>query len=801
MPRRAHRRAMEARPLPAIACVVLVLTTIGLESVRCQLLGLPQLTQTLLPGLGALPRPPATPAAAVAPVQNLASTLTQLPGLAQLPGAQQLPTVPGAQQLPTVPGAQQLPTAPAANPAGLLPSLPTPLAVPRVTLPAPAGTGQQPSTLRLMTNTLRQLNQQLTNIRNQLSTVGGLTPSGVSLLQFRTTPAIIRQGIQAVRNLQQVAASLGQGQQLPVSELIYPSAIRTVLNGASAQPTDSRTGQTSRIACATTRPTSCGRGPYRTMDGTCNNEAQPLWGSAGTPLIRIHRSTYPDGILQPRTAGVGGTPLPSARLISARCTRVREGVDSRTHTLSVMQWGQFLDHDITHVPVQRSNATTGLDCCTRGVPRDVVRRLPECFPIEVAANDPFYARHGVRCLNFLRSIPALGRSCVNEPAQQLNQITHWIDGSNVYGSDLAGLAQLRRGRSRRLRLSRDGRLPRLPHGAEGCVENAGNGICYRAGDSRVNEQISLTLMHNIWAIMHNHIADRLKRLNPAASEEDLFQEARALNVALMQKITYEEWLPIVLGPSLVRRLRLDRPARYMPALHPGIINEFSAAAFRFGHSLVSGVVKVAGGSRPVRLSDVFFSPGARLQERGMRLAVARSLVQQPGQAMDTTFSGEIVGKLFRGRHKHGLDLVALNIQRGRDHGITTYVQARTALRAACPGLAAPVSTWRQLAAGMSARAVSRLRSVYRSVEDIDLYVAGVAENRAAEGILGPTFQCILAEQFARLKYADRHFYNHVGSMFSRAQLAEIQATTWSSVLCHTFPALRTVPRNGFLRSG
>ena len=60
-----------------------------------------------------------------------------------------------------------------------------------------------------------------------------------------------------------------------------------------------------------------------------------------------------------------------------------------------------------------------MDCCSAGVPRQRVQQLPECFPIDVAANDPFYSRFRVRCLNFLRSIPALGDGCGEQPAQQV----------------------------------------------------------------------------------------------------------------------------------------------------------------------------------------------------------------------------------------------------------------------------------------------------------------------------------------------------------------------------------------------
>ena len=66
-----------------------------------------------------------------------------------------------------------------------------------------------------------------------------------------------------------------------------------------------------------------------------------------------------------------------------------------------------------------ADVTSGVDCCSEGLSRARVRRLPECFPIDVPADDPFYGRHRVRCLNFLRSIPALESGCEDHPAQQV----------------------------------------------------------------------------------------------------------------------------------------------------------------------------------------------------------------------------------------------------------------------------------------------------------------------------------------------------------------------------------------------
>jgi len=149
------------------------------------------------------------------------------------------------------------------------------------------------------------------------------------------------------------------------------------------------------------------------------------------------------------------------------------------------------------------------------------------------------------------------------PLLKLNQNTHWLDVSTVYGSDNATSTSLRNSSNGLLLTSTDSKNGRqlLPVSAS-CTTNA----CFKAGiyarelicilvrlnvhntgDPRVNEQPQLTVIHTIWMREHNRVAKTLAILNPTWSRETVFQEARRIVIAEFQHITYNEFLPTLLG--------------------------------------------------------------------------------------------------------------------------------------------------------------------------------------------------------------------------------------------------------------
>lgn len=276
---------------------------------------------------------------------------------------------------------------------------------------------------------------------------------------------------------------------------------------------------------------------------------------------------------------VSGKPLPSARFVSLLVHGAREG--DGPVTMHLAQWGQFIDHDMTATAQPRSLNGTIPKCCENSDAH------PACLPIKVPFDDPWLGPIGLRCLEFLRSAPAQRHDCILSWREQTNQATSYLDGSTIYSSN----PRL----SDNARLFHDGLLlfGRGPPREDVCLRGALANQCIRPGDSRSGEQPGLLAMHTVWVGEHNRIAIELGDLNSHWSDEKLYQEARRIVGAMIQHITFREFLPLVLGKEVCNLFDLNLIRRgyydgYDPRVNPTVGNSFGAAAFRFGHSLVQG---------------------------------------------------------------------------------------------------------------------------------------------------------------------------------------------------------------------
>ncbi|KAK7024272.1 Hpx6p [Halocaridina rubra] len=535
--------------------------------------------------------------------------------------------------------------------------------------------------------------------------------------------------------------------------------------------------------------------PYRMYDGVCNNLHRHQWGAAFVPFRRDLPPVYANGFSSfRRSVSPGYPPLPSARLVSTTVNN-KPNVDSNSFSILHMSFGQFLDHDMTATAISRVTiygSASPVRCCPRN-------NHPSCAPIDIPVNDPFYGCYSQRCMEFTRSAPS--SSCFFEPRNQINQITAYIDGSAVYGVKTSEANNLRSFVKGQLKAQivheNEMLLPRDTNPDSSC-NIPPNQFCFQAGDGRVNEQLLLTTIHTLFLREHNRIASLLSDCNPAWDDEKIFQETRRIIGAEMQQVTYNEYLPTVIGPTLMTVNKLypltggEHTTDYDSRIDAGIANEFAAAAFRFGHSLIADQlinVNKHGSIRSQYLSSIFFKPFDLYDKHGTCDA-GRGGTVLPETEADPYFSEEVAGKLFRGNRPFGLDLVALNIQRGRDHGLAPY----NSFRKLC-GLKKAGHFW-DLLNEIPRERVAALQTVYRNVNDIDLFAGGMSESPIPGGILGPTFTCLIHSQFYRLKRGDRYWFEHKHGpgAFTSSQLEQLHNVTLAGILCNNLPELDYIQR-------
>src|SRR5262249_56341518 len=152
--------------------------------------------------------------------------------------------------------------------------------------------------------------------------------------------------------------------------------------------------------------------------------------------------------------------------------------------------------------------------------------------------------------------------------------------------------------------------------------------------------------------------------------------------AEIQVITYNEWIPALLGPGA-----LPAYIGYDDTVNPGIANEFSTALFRLGHSMLGDDIEFINNDgttfrQGIDLNVGFFNPGQITQtEGGVQTGVDRILkylASDPSSEIDNSITDPVRNFLFGQPGQGGFDLSSLNIQRGRDHGLADYNSVRAA---------------------------------------------------------------------------------------------------------------------------
>lgn len=543
--------------------------------------------------------------------------------------------------------------------------------------------------------------------------------------------------------------------------------------------------------------------PFRSLTGHCNNLRNPELGKSLTVFARLLPPVYEDGVSRPRQTSVTGVPLPNPRTVSALIHPDISNLHTR-YTMMVMQFAQFLDHDLTMTPIHKGFHESIPKCRPCDSPRTV---HPECNPFPIPQGDHFYPELNVTsgerlCFPFMRSLP--GQQTLG-PREQINQNTAFLDASQIYGENTC-LANKLRGFSGRLNSTihpiRGKEL--LPQSDSHPECKSPSGYCFIAGDGRASEQPGLTAIHTTFLREHNRIVEGLRGVNPHWTSDQLFNQARRIVAAQNQHITYNEFLPRLLSWNAVNLYGLKLLPQgyyreYDGNCNPAIVTEFAAAAFRIGHSLLRPhIPRLSANHQPIDppllLRDGFFKMDALLAPEILD-EISRGLVATPMETLDQFITGEVTNHLFEDRRIpfSGIDLIALNVQRARDHGISSYNN----YRALCNLKRA--RTWEDLSREIPPEVISRFKRIYPTVDDIDLFPGGMSERPLQGGLVGPTFACIIGIQFRQLRKCDRFWYEteDPNLRFTEAQLNEIRKTTLSKIVCENMDIPGDMQRAAF----
>lgn len=464
----------------------------------------------------------------------------------------------------------------------------------------------------------------------------------------------------------------------------------------------------------------------RRIEGAFNHQTDRNRGAAGTVMIRA-RETAEYG-------AAGGVMLtdvqrPNARRISNALSRQTANRPSaRRLSDYIWAWGQFLDHDLS----LSSNSDGGV--------------INGTAPIAVTdAADPL----GPNAIAFTRN----NFTTVAGVREQINEVTSWIDGSQIYGSNMTRAAALRTngGTGAKLLTSANNLLPfnttALPNQNNGPTPAT---QLFLAGDVRANENLLLTSLHTVFVREHNRVVDRIATMLPSFSQEDQYRLARAIVGAELQAITYKEFLPALLGSSAPTA----QAYAYDANVNGSVGNAFAHSAYRFGHSALSSNIQLsnsAGASTgTLAFADAFFNPNQITNNPALVDQLLMGASRQVSQEIDLLVVDAIRHVPFGPPGAGGTDLAAIDIQRGRDHGIADYNDLRAAY-----GLSR-LTTFNQITTDTAL--AGKLSNGYRDINNVDAFVGGLAEPALAGSSLGALNTAIIVDQFVRSRDGDRLFY-------------------------------------------
>ena len=405
-------------------------------------------------------------------------------------------------------------------------------------------------------------------------------------------------------------------------------------------------------------------------------------------------------------------------------------------------WGQFITHDIDFTLTQNGRTA-----------------LAENIDIPIPAGDEWLDPFSVGSLQIPMHRSLYNTSTGNEstPREFPNSITGWLDGSMIYGSSFSDSSWLREWRHGKMKTTYTEQGEFLPLASEG--DNSTPSVSfvgfssserYVAGDPRANEHAALTAMHVIFLREHNRIAEEIVSYDNTLTDSEVYQIARKINTAQVQSITYNEYIPS-LG------IVLPAYSGFNNSTDPRISNEFATLAFRMGHSQITEQTlrldnqfdEHWAGHR--NLSDGFWNPSEMIATGGVG-PVLRGAAWATQAANDIYTVHDMRISMFGEPGFGGLDMCAIDIQRGRDHGLPDYNSIRESL-----GLSR-ISNWSEITDDEDV--IARMNQAYSDIDQADPIMGMYAEQHITGSPLGDSMYTLIAEQYLRLRDGDPLYFEN-----------------------------------------
>ena len=504
----------------------------------------------------------------------------------------------------------------------------------------------------------------------------------------------------------------------------------------------------------------------RTIDGTYNDLTYPAMGSVGRRFGR----NFPLDQVKPDTANLMN---PSPRVVS-RTLMTREQFQPATIlNLLAGAWIQFMVHDWF---VHKRSATQKVE-------------------IPLAPADDW--SDGTMTIPRTETDP--GPAGSTRPPAYANLNSHWWDASMLYGCNADIAAKVRAKVGGKLRIEPTGLLPTDPE----------TGISFSGFTD--NWWIGLAMLHTLFTLEHNFIADLLAHQNPNWSDEQIFVKARLINSALMAKIHTVDWTPAILpnpityqamhinwsglaGEDLQEALMIlnDSEAiggivgsKHDPHTAPYSLTEEFVSVYRM-HPLMPDEITFRSlatgrGVETLQLPDVTGRKTPGVAERHSMPDLFYSFgVSHPGAVTLHNYPKHLQN-LTRDDGEH-LDLAAVDIFRDRERGVPRYNQFRRLLHKD------PVKSFDELTDNPTWR--KQIKEVYGDIDKVDLMTGLYAEPLPPGfGFSDTAFRVFILMASRRLK-SDRFFTDDwKPEIYTEFGLHYIKTNSMLSVLRRHFPQL------------